>query len=181
MRVADKAGGRAQRDDQRDFEEFYQAAYARLVGQLFPVTGDLQQAEDVVQEAFVRALDHWPRVSRYELPEAWVRRVAINLALSELRRLRRRAAALLRLGPAPAEPQLTAHTAEMIELLRRIPANQRAVVLLHDVLDLPIEQVADQLGLPASTVRGRLARARATLARHLTADAKEGVGHHGRH
>jgi RNA polymerase sigma-70 factor (ECF subfamily) len=53
-------------------------------------------------------------------------------------------------------------------------------VLLHDVLDLPIEQVAGQLGLPASTVRGRLARARATLARHLTADAKEEVDHDGR-
>ncbi|HEV2640418.1 MAG TPA: sigma factor [Actinocrinis sp.] len=47
-----------------------QAAYARLVGRLFPVTGDLQQAEDVVQEAFVRALNHWPRVSGYEQPEA---------------------------------------------------------------------------------------------------------------
>lgn len=173
-------GSRAPRGDQRDFAEFYQASYARLVGQLYPVTGDLQQAEDVVQEAFVRALDHWPRVSTYELPEAWVRRVAINLALSELRRLRRRAAALLRLGTVRAEPQLTAHTAEMIELLRRIPANQRAVVLLHDVLDLPIEQVAGQLGLSASTVRGRLARARATMARHLAADANEEVDNHAR-
>ena len=176
----DTAGDRASRDDRRDFEEFYQAAYARLVGQLFPVTGDLQQAEDVVQEAFVRALDHWPRVSAYELPEAWVRRVAINLALSEMRRLRRRAAALLRLGSARAEPQIPAHTAEMIDLLRQVPANQRAVVLLHDVLDLSVDQVAGQLGLPASTVRGRLARARATLARHLTADSKEEVGRHGR-
>lgn len=176
----DTTGGRAPRDDQQDFEEFYQAAYARLVGQLLPVTGDFQQAEDVVQEAFVRALDHWPRVSKYELPEAWVRRVAINLALSELRRLRRRAAALLRLGTARAEPQLSEHTTEMVDLLRRVPANQRAAVLLHDVLDLPIDQVAEQLGVPASTIRGRLARARATLGSYLTADAKEEVDNYGR-
>jgi RNA polymerase sigma-70 factor (ECF subfamily) len=64
-----------------------------------------------------------------------------------------------------------------------VPANQRAVVLLHDVLDLPVDQVAEQLGLPASTVRGRLARARAALARHVTADAvdaREEVSHRGR-
>lgn len=75
-----------------------QAAYARLVGQLFSVTGSLEQAEDVVQEAFIRALDRWPRIQAYDVPVLWVRRVAINLAVSEIRRLRRRAAALLRLG-----------------------------------------------------------------------------------
>ncbi|MET9036616.1 sigma factor [Streptomyces mirabilis] len=74
------------------------SAYARLVGQLFSVTSSLEQAEDVVQEAFIRALDRWPRIQAYDVPELWVRRVAINLAVSEIRKLRRRAAALLRLG-----------------------------------------------------------------------------------
>ncbi|QIY76147.1 sigma factor-like helix-turn-helix DNA-binding protein [Streptomyces sp. RLB1-33] len=45
------------------------------------------------------------------------------------------------------------------EKLRRVPVNQRPALLLHDVLDLPIEQVAEQLGLPVSTMRGRFARA----------------------
>ena len=177
---ADRAGGRAPLGDQRDFEEFYQAAYARLVGQLFLVTGDFQQAEDVVQEAFVRALDRWPRISAYEQPETWVRRVAINLALSDLRRLRRQAAALLRLGSQHTESHLPPNTAETIELLRQVPANQRVVLLLHDVLDLTTDQVAEQLGLSATTVRGRLSRARAALARHLTATDTEGEwSHHG--
>ncbi|MEV8544065.1 sigma-70 family RNA polymerase sigma factor [Streptomyces sp. NPDC051572] len=163
-----------------DFEEFYESAYARLVGQLFSVTGSLEQAEDVVQEAFIRALDRWPRIQAYDVPELWVRRVAINLAVSEIRRLRRRAAALLRLGAQRPLPQLTPQTVEIAEMLRRVPVNQRPVLLLHDVLDLPVEQVAEQLGLPVSTVRGRLARARANLARHLAADPEGALSHHGR-
>ncbi|MET9036617.1 sigma factor-like helix-turn-helix DNA-binding protein [Streptomyces mirabilis] len=66
------------------------------------------------------------------------------------------------------------------EMLRRVPVNQRPVLLLHDVLDLPIEQVAEQLGLPVSTVRGRLDRARANLARHLAADPEGALSRHGR-
>lgn len=175
------ADHRAQRDDREGFEEFYRAAYARLVGQLLSVTGDLEQAEDVVQEAFVRALNRWSRISTYDVPEAWVRRVAVNLALSEFRRLRRRAAALLRLGARGNESHLPPDTIAMVEFLRQVPANQRAVLLLHDVVDLPIGQVAEQLGLSVSTARGRLARARATLSRHAAADTEGGLNHRARH
>ncbi|MER5826408.1 sigma-70 family RNA polymerase sigma factor [Streptomyces mirabilis] len=156
------------------------SAYARLVGQLFSVTSSLEQAEDVVQEAFIRALDRWPRIQAYDVPELWVRRVAINLAVSEIRRLRRRAAALLRLGAQRPQPQLTPQTTDVAEMPRRVPVNQRPVLLLHDVLDPPIEQVAEQLGLPVSTVRGRLARARANLTRHLDADPEGALSRHGR-
>ncbi|MEU0821246.1 sigma factor [Streptomyces mirabilis] len=92
------------------------SAYARLVGQLFSVTGSLEQAEDVVQEAFIRALDRWPRIQAHDVPELWMRRVAINLAVSEIRRMRRRAAALLRLGAQ--RPQQQQHGA----LVHRHPA-----------------------------------------------------------
>jgi RNA polymerase sigma-70 factor, ECF subfamily len=62
------------------FARFYAASYPRLVGQVFAVSGDLADAEDAVQEAFVRAAARWGQVCRYDQPEAWVRRVAINLA-----------------------------------------------------------------------------------------------------
>src|SRR6266516_3255275 len=132
---------RERRVDPTEFDQFYQAAYGRLVGQLLAVTGSLADAEDVVQEAFLRALARWPAVRRYEAPELWVRRVALNLAISGFRRARRQLVALLHLRERPA-----------------------TVLLLHYVLDLPVEEVAHQLGLRASTVRGRLARARARLA-----------------
>ena len=69
-----------------DFEAFYRANYARLVGQMVPVVGDVHEAEDVVQEAFARASLHWSRVRGYHAPDAWVRRVALNYARSGLRR-----------------------------------------------------------------------------------------------
>ena len=66
-------------------EAFYRANYARLVGQMVPVVGDVHEAEDVVQEAFARASLHWSRVRGYHA-DAWVRRVALNYARSGLRR-----------------------------------------------------------------------------------------------
>ena len=62
------------------FASFYASSYRRLLGQLFAMTGDLAEAENVLQEAYARAFVRWSRVGAYDLPEAWVRRVAINLA-----------------------------------------------------------------------------------------------------
>jgi RNA polymerase sigma-70 factor, ECF subfamily len=57
-----------------EFQEFYEANYGRIVAMVTAVIGDRDQAEDVAQEAFARALTRWPRIGGYELPEAWVRR-----------------------------------------------------------------------------------------------------------
>ena len=70
------------------FDDFYHAHFRGLTVQLYAYTGDLPQAQDLVQEAFCRALDRWDRLVRYEDPAAWVRRVAWNLARSRWRRLR---------------------------------------------------------------------------------------------
>ena len=72
------------------FAAFYAGSYRRLLGQLFAVTGDLAEAENVLQEAYARAFVRWSRVGAYDLPEAWVRRVAINLAAMADRSLAQR-------------------------------------------------------------------------------------------
>jgi len=81
-----------------EFRDFYRAAYPRLVAQLYAVTADLALAEELVQEAFVRAASRWPQVGTYQAPEAWVRKMALRLRLDALRRIRRQAVALTRLG-----------------------------------------------------------------------------------
>jgi DNA-directed RNA polymerase specialized sigma24 family protein len=73
-------------DSDDGFDEFYQSVFGRLVGQVYLVTGDLGDAEDAVQEAFARASARWSTVRDFNVPEQWVRRVAINLALDGLRR-----------------------------------------------------------------------------------------------
>jgi hypothetical protein len=76
-----------------DFEDFYQACYGRVVALVAAMVGDRHQAEDIAQEAFARALTRWKRVARYDVPEAWVRRVALRLTVAARRRVMRRAAA----------------------------------------------------------------------------------------
>lgn len=72
-----------------EFDAFYAAAFPRLTGQLFAFTGDLGEAQDVVQEAFVRAWDRRHKLQADGAPEAWVRTVAMRLAVSRWRRARR--------------------------------------------------------------------------------------------
>jgi RNA polymerase sigma-70 factor (ECF subfamily) len=154
----------------RDFAAFYEANYERLVVQLFAVTGNLQDAQDVVQEAFARAFVRWHRLHAYDLPTAWVRRVAFHLALQGLRRARRTLGLSGRAG-LPREPQqLAADQVELVDALGRLPLRYRQVLALHYLGDLPVEEIARDLTLPVGTIKSRLARAR----QHLAAQLEEG-------
>jgi hypothetical protein len=93
-----------QSGDDHDFAGFYAGVFPRLVGQFFLITRNLQDAEDVVQEAMARASARWARVRDYDVPEAWVRRVAVRLAADLARRGRRRLAATARLAATVPEP-----------------------------------------------------------------------------
>ncbi|HKE98155.1 MAG TPA: SigE family RNA polymerase sigma factor [Actinomycetes bacterium] len=146
------------------FHDFYAKAWPRLVGQVYPLVGDLAAAEDAVQEAMVRAASHWSRVGRYDRPEAWVRRVAVRLAISGHRRARRQAAMLARLGPPADVPALDAEDRMLIDALAGLPAKYREALALHHLVDLSVEQVADQLGVPSGTVKARLVEGRRRLA-----------------
>ncbi len=72
-----------------DFQDVYEASYCRIVALVTAVLGDRHEAQDVAQEAFARALTWWPRLGNYELPEAWVRKVALRIAIDSTRRARR--------------------------------------------------------------------------------------------
>ena len=156
-----------------EFADFYAGSYRRLLGQLFAVTGDLAEAENVLQEAYVRAFARWSQVRAYDRPEAWVRRVALNLAAMAARRLRRRAAALLRVGPPPAVPELSPEFLDLHNALRALPLGQRHVIVLHHLVGLPVEEVARELRVPTGTVKSRLARGRRALADVLDTDRPE--------
>jgi RNA polymerase sigma-70 factor, ECF subfamily len=149
------------------FEEFYAATAGRLLGHVFVVTGDLHAAEEIVQEAFTRASVRWPRLRDYDVPEAWVRRVAMNLAADRARSLRRQASALLRLGPPPTVPAASAETLALVQALRTLPVRQRQAIVLHYLVDLPVEEVAQVLAVRGGTVKSLLARGRRGLAARL--------------
>ena len=150
-----------------DFEQFYKATVGRLLGQLFLVTGDLHVAEEIVQEAFTRASMRWSQLRDYDVPEAWVRRVAMNLAVDRARRLRRQARAILNLEPPPAVPAVSVETLALVEALRALPVRQRQAIVLHYLADLPIQEIAQVLAVPSGTVKSLLARGRRGLAAKL--------------
>jgi len=164
-----------------EFEELYTSAFGRLVGQLFLITGNLHEAEEVVQEAFTRAAGRWPRLRDYDQPEMWVRRVAINLATDGRRRARRRLAMLAQLDAEAAAvvPPISVDGLAVAAALAGLPRRHRQVVVLHYLLDLPVQEVARQLALPVGTVKSRLARARSALAMQLNVEIDQARSGHG--
>ncbi|MCB5166253.1 SigE family RNA polymerase sigma factor [Streptomyces bambusae] len=151
-----------------EFEEFYAHSAQQLVGQVYLMTGDLHEAQDVVQEAFVRAWGRRGRLSRDAGPEAWIRTVAWRLAVSRWRRRRRASEAWReRHEGDPAVPGPGPGTVALVTALRALPDRQRRVAVLHYVCDLTVEQVAAETGIAAGTVKTHLSRARAALRPHL--------------
>jgi RNA polymerase sigma-70 factor, ECF subfamily len=152
-----------------EIQELYVASYRRLLGQLIGVTGSVAEAEDVVQEAFVRGLDHPRRLLGADNPEAWLRTVAVNLARSRWRRAQRLVGLAPRLVEEPRDGDTEGHI-DLLQALRNLPAGQREVIALHHLADLTVEQVADTLGLPTGTVKARLSRGRAALSTLLVTE-----------
>ncbi|MEV6928672.1 SigE family RNA polymerase sigma factor [Dactylosporangium sp. NPDC051485] len=151
----------------REFDEFYAVHFQQLTVQLFAYTGDMAAAQDVVQEAFCRALARWKRVADMDDPAAWVRRVAWNLATSRWRRARTAMAFARR----HREEHVAAPSPDRVALaqaLATLPEQQRRAVILHYLADLPISDIARQEGVAEGTVKSWLHRGRTALAARLT-------------
>lgn len=149
------------------FETVYEASYGRIVREVASLVGNVPDTEEVVQEAFARALRRWPQLRGYDAPEAWIRRVAFNLALTGRLRARRHRAALARHGAPPDVPDPSVDGVVVEQELRKLPLGYRQVIVLHYLAGLPLDEVAAELELPLGTVKSRLARGRATLAAQL--------------
>jgi RNA polymerase sigma-70 factor (ECF subfamily) len=152
------------------FDEFYRASRQRLLGYMYVVTGDVAEAQDAVQDAYVRAWQRWSTVSQYQDPESWVRLVAARIAVSRWRSLRSRARAYLRVGPANPVPEPGTDTVEIVTAMRRLPREQRIALTLYYLLGMSVAEVAEETGAPEGTVKARLSRGRAALAGLLTVD-----------
>jgi RNA polymerase sigma-70 factor (ECF subfamily) len=164
--------------DEAEFDDFYTGSFARVTAQLHAMIGDRDEAQDCVQEAFVRAWSHRRRLDHAEHPEAWVRTVAYRLAVSRWRRTvrGRRAPDRALSGAGVTAPPGESHIA-VVEALRRLPEAQRRVLVLHHLADLSVRDVAREVGAPEGTVKARLSRGRTALAALLAEPAEEGVTH----
>lgn len=138
-----------------DLIGFCEAQFPRLVGALGLYCGDRHVAEDLAQEALARVCRDWTKVKRLDAPEAWVHRVAINLAHSYFRRRAAEKRAAKRMEDV-ASRSMQAPPSDRVELLdaiRRLPHRQRSAVILRYYLGLTIPEVAQTLDCPEGTVK----------------------------
>lgn len=150
--------------DEDYVEEAFHSSYRRLVGQLYLVCGDLPTAEDIVAEAFVRAVARAKTFRKVDNPEAWLSRVALNIHHSRWRRLQTLARVSRRVDPSPNEVEIGPDHVALVEALRTLPAAQREAIVMYHLADRSIGEVAATLEIPEGTLKARLARARAALA-----------------
>jgi DNA-directed RNA polymerase specialized sigma24 family protein len=141
--------------DAEAFEWFFRAQFPSVVRSLSHLLRR-QDAEDVAQEAFAKLHQHWAKVSRYEQPDAWVRRVAINRAISLATRESHRH------GKEHSARWQAAE--EVAAPLGTLSPRDRALVVLFYYEDRPLAEAADVLGMSAGSAKVALHRARQRIA-----------------
>ena len=151
--------------DQEGLHELFRSEYPGLVRLAFLLCGNSDSAEEVTQEAFVRAAERWRRISGYDRPGAWLRLVVVRLAVrrrrragteTDLERLPERGA----MDPPPPDP-------ELYDALRELTETQRRCIVLHHLEDLPVTEVAELLAVPEATGRSHLYRGRQAMSTRL--------------
>ncbi len=141
--------------DAATFDTFYQTSSGRLVGQISAMCGNITEAQDCVQEAFVRAWDKRRSLSHDASPEAWVRTVAYRLGVSRWRRTKQ-VAKLADRSRHRSDPYIpdVEHVA-LARALAELPADQRRAIVLHHLCDLSVADVAREVGATVGTIKAR--------------------------
>ncbi len=152
---------------QETFPAFYRREYPKMVAIAAAVSGNRAIAEDLAQDAMVRAHRHWDRISSYDRPGAWARRVTINLSLSAARRATAEMRKILRLAEPATLPAPEAADDRVWQAVARLPGNQRAAIALHYLEDRSIDEIATILDIAPATARVHLHRGRQALATDL--------------
>jgi RNA polymerase sigma-70 factor (sigma-E family) len=158
------------------FEAFFHDHYERLLRAMYLATGDRHEAEDLAQEAFVKAYERWDRIVMAVNPAGYLYRTALNARRSRLRRVAVAARKAVRLAPAHVDPDLSSEAGER-DLVRRalavLPDGQREAVILVEWLGMTDAEAGEVLSVEPVTIRVRLSRARASLRERLRGEIDE--------
>ena len=163
--VSERDGVRVR--SEAEFIALYESRFAELSAQIYAYTSDSSEAQDLVQEAFLRAWQRWDTIGGYDEPLAWIRRVAWNLATSRHRRVAVARRFLQRSAPPEPHPGMSPDHVALVAALRKVPEKQRRAVVLHYLGDLSVADIARQTGAKEGTVKSWLHRGRTELARYL--------------
>jgi RNA polymerase sigma-70 factor (ECF subfamily) len=170
---------RAQRGDHEAFAAIVVGFGRRLHGLAQRVLRDVDLAEDATQRALVAMWRDLPRLRDVDRFEAWSYRLVINACHTESRRERRMTQSV-RLLPIDTQIEddatgVVVNRDELDRGFRRLSIDNRAVLMLHYYLDMPVEEIATTVGIPPGTARSRLHHAIRSMRAVLEADARPAV------
>ena len=152
-----------------DYEALFRSEFPRLVSLGVAMVGRRDVARDLAQETMLRAHRQWDSLSTYDVPQAWLRRVMVNLLIDHQRSAKAEQRALRRLGdpdePTGGEPAVD----EWWELVGPLPERQRTIATLYYAEDLSVDEIAGLLGVTAGTIKASLHKARASIGQRLEA------------
>ena len=167
---------RARQGDEEAFGALVRAVGDRCIYVAHRILRDASLAEDAVQVTLVRVWRELPTLRDIDRFEAWLHRILVHACYAEARRNRRVAANVVLLetdGPTARDELGTVHDRDQIDRgFRRLPPEQRAVLVFHHALGLTMPEVADHLGIPLGTAKSRLFYATAAIRAALEADAR---------
>jgi RNA polymerase sigma factor (sigma-70 family) len=175
IRTKEESAGQLGSKD-RELSAFCDREYPSLAGMLSLYCGDAVVAEDLAQEALIKACRDWRRVRKMDRPDAWLRTVALNAARSRFRRLQaeRRAQGRLEiLGSVRAEEPDPSTAIAIRSAIAELPHREKAVLLLHYYGDFTYAMVSGLLGIPEGTVKGLARKAVKRLRDQGLIDLKE--------
>lgn len=167
---------RAQRGDREAFDELARSAGDTCMAIAFRILRDFDLADDAVQTALLTAWTQIRALRDADRFEPWLHRILTNACYAEARQRRRWTEAIRLLPGDPAhgfDNTLTVDDRDQLErAFRRLTVEQRAVLVYHHYLGLPLPEVADRIGIPLGTVKSRLHHAKRALQASLEADAR---------
>jgi RNA polymerase sigma factor (sigma-70 family) len=151
------------------FDAFFEAEVDALLRRMWLVTRDRQEAEEVVQDAFLSMFEHWDRIPDIDDPVAYLYRTAFNAWKKRSRRATRAIKQVF--APEPAPDAFAAAEARSVvgDALEHLPPRQRAALILTELVGLSSEEAGQILGIRPVTARVLASQARATMRAHLGA------------
>jgi RNA polymerase sigma-70 factor (ECF subfamily) len=160
-RAVPVSGGRLVIEGPRSFEDFFEQTHQRLFGGLCLITGNRHEAEEVMQDAYLKVWERWDRVGAMDEPIGFLFRTAMNVFRSRYRRgllaIRRTAS----LAPRVDDLAAVEDRDEVVRLIRRLPPAERASIVLTTMFGYSSEEAGRILGMKAATVRAHASRGRA--------------------
>ena len=176
--MADEADwiAQAQRSDARAFESLYRMHIDKVYGLCLRMTGNVSEAEDCAQEAFIQA---WNKLERFRGDSAfstWLHRIAVNSVLGRMRKSKRERDRIQLAGEAAVSPASVGDTGELRDLsdaVDRLPEGARHVFVLYAVYGYSHDEAGSMLGIAPGTSKAQLHRARRLLAQQLKEEGFE--------